>query len=308
MPSRRCGTSGGERRGVPHQDEEFEETPKEIDRAAPPKPLSQSNTLKGVATGRGDPRRRPRARSSRRRMMRRAMRRRRSRSASPRWSTAPATSSTRSKPCTRTCRVPEGFWLKAAHLATDPVVLAIFGTLAIAGSRSSRFERWRKHRLRGRVMGAFFAFALSPIGRLLLTAALMFSLGALPASRREGFQRLRAGSRRRRPRRTRRSARSRRASRSRTPPPPKISARGRGRGANASTPKERAKDAEARIANTPAFDAADTERLRDLWRSRSSRARKALSCRRSRRTSRSASGATCRSRRPGRRASASSIG
>jgi hypothetical protein len=36
-------------------------------------------------------------------------------------------------------------------------------------------------------MGAFFAFALSPIGRLLITAALMFSLGGRRLARREGF-------------------------------------------------------------------------------------------------------------------------
>jgi hypothetical protein len=118
------------------------------------------------------------------------------------------------------------------------------------------------------MLSGFFAFALSPIGRLLLTAALMFTLGSVA-----GFRTEKAFS-------DARWFKAQGAAKDATIG----TLNARIKVANAAAiedqrlaaeaealrlkAEERAKDAETRIANTPAFDADDVERVRDLWRSR----------------------------------------
>jgi hypothetical protein len=131
---------------IPHQDEEFEVTPKEIDHPAPPKTLAQSNTIKGVATT-GVAAAPPIAGA----VIKAA-------NDTPGDAAAPTVTETITHVVDRAGEIvntvktvheslpqmPEGFWAKFAHLATDPIVMACFGIVVLGGLAFIAIERWRK--------------------------------------------------------------------------------------------------------------------------------------------------------------------
>lgn len=116
-------------------------------------------------------------------------------------------------------------------------------------------------------MGAFLAFALSPIGRLLMTGALMFSLGGIVGFRAEkklsDARWYRAQTKLLETKVATLNTRIHVANSAATEDQTRAAEAEKLR----ADAEQRANDAENRIANTPAFSAADTDELRKLWKS-----------------------------------------